>query len=112
MAAALEWRQQRQSGSGGVVVVMAAAERRQSGGKAAAAERQRRSGGGDGGVVVAVVQWRWILGFAMSPGPPFWWHQVSCLFSFLSWYVDTCLKKCYWDWVAAVIRFFTSFYLF
>ena len=67
VAAVAEWKQWGSSGSSGGVVVVAGAEVAK-----------------DFSLCHVVV----VTGFPC---------QVPCLFSFLSWYVDACLKKCYWD---------------
>ena len=65
----------------------------------AAAERKQWSGSGSSGGVVVVAAAEVAEDFSLChvvvvTGFP---RQVPYLFSFLSWYVDACLKKCYWD---------------
>ena len=67
---------------------------------AAAAERKQwRGSGSSGGVVVvaaAEVSEDFSCVMLLSLGSPCLMASISLSFLFLSWYVDACLKKCYW----------------
>ena len=65
---------------------------------AAAAEQKQWSGSGSRGGVVVVAAAEVAKDFSLCHVVVVagFLHQVPCHFSFLSWYVDACLKKCYW----------------